>query len=400
MLEFHEARRRLLALASPLGAERVDLRRASGRVLSGAVHSPVDLPGFDNSAMDGYAVRHADLPGDPVGHVLPVVGESRAGLAGPTLQPRSAQRIFTGAPLPEGADTVVIQENVERTGEGVCLRFPVTCGDHVRRKGEDVQRGETVLLPGMRLGPYHLGLLASLDWTSVSVTRRPQVSILCTGDELRLPGVPASNAARGVLPESNGVALAALAESAGASVTLLPIGADRLEALTPLVSDALRTSDVLVTVGGVSVGDYDVVNAALAQVGVESEFWKVRIRPGKPLSVGRWRNTLTLGLPGNPVSAQVTATLFLLPLLRTLQGDSRAVPAFVKRTLRNDFKQTPGRRGFFRGVVEGDEVSLHPKQGSGSVISMAHANALVTFHEASTGAKAGDVVDTLLLSEA
>lgn len=400
MLEFHEARRRLLALASPLGTERVDIRRASGRVLAETVHSPVDIPGFDNSAMDGYAVRHAELPDDPVGHVLPVVGESRAGLAGPTLQPRTAQRIFTGAPLPEGADTVIIQENVERTTQGVCLRFPVTPGDHVRRSGEDVQRGEAVLLPGMRLGPYHLGLLASLDWMTAIVSRRPHVSILCTGDELRQPGVPAPNAARGMLPESNGIALAALAESAGARVTLLPIGADRLEALTPLLDGALRASDVLVTVGGVSVGDYDIVNAALARVGVESEFWKVRIRPGKPLSVGRWQNTLTLGLPGNPVSAQVTATLFLVPLLRTLQGDTRAVPSFVKRTLRNDFKQTPGRRGFFRGVVDGDDVSLQTKQGSGSVISMAHANALVTFHEASTGAKAGEVVDTLLLAEA
>jgi molybdopterin molybdotransferase len=400
MLEFHEARRRLLALASPLGTERIDLRQANGRVLSDAVHSPVDIPGFDNSAMDGYAVRHADLPSNPVGHNLLVVGESRAGVAGPSLQTGSAQRIFTGAPLPEGADTVVIQENVERADDSVCLRFPVTSGDHVRLTGEDVRRGDEVLPPGMRLGPYHLGLLASLDWTTVSVSRRPHVSILCTGDELRLPGLPAPNTVRGTLPESNGIALAALAESAGARVTLLPIGPDRLDALTPLISDALRTSDVLVTVGGVSVGDYDVVNAALAQVGVASEFWKVRIRPGKPLSVGRWQNALTLGLPGNPVSAQVTATLFLLPLLRTLQGDICAVPAFVKRTLRNDFNQSPGRRGFFRGVVVGDEVLLQSKQGSGSVLSMAHANALVTFHEASTGAKAGDAVDTLLLSEA
>lgn len=400
MLEFHEARRRLLALASPLGAERVDIRQASGRVLSETVHSPVDIPGFDNSAMDGYAVRFSDLPADPVGYTLPVVGESRAGVPGPKLHMRGAQRIFTGAPLPEGADTVIIQENVERSGESVCLRFPVTRGEHVRRTGEDIRRDESVLLPGMRLGPYHLGLLASLDRTTIAVARRPRVSILCTGDELRLPGVPLANTARGMLPESNGIALAALAESAGAIVTLLPIGNDALDALAPLVEDALRTSDVLVTVGGVSVGDYDIVNAALARAGVENEFWKVRIRPGKPLSVGRRQHTLTLGLPGNPVSAQVTATLFLLPLLRTLQGDARALPSFVKRTLVSDFHQSPGRRGFFRGIVEGDTVTLQTKQGSGSVISMAHANALVTFHEASTGAKAGDTVDTLLFSEA
>lgn len=399
MLEFHEARRRLLELASPLGTERVDLRHACGRVLSGHICSPVDIPRFDNSAMDGYAVRFADLPTDPVGHRLHVVGESRAGRAGPALSPGSAQRIFTGAPLPQGADTVIIQENVERAGNDVCLRFPVTLGEHVRHAGEDVRQGQEVLGRGVRLAPYHLSLLASLEWTTVDVARKPHVSILCTGDELRLPGMPGGNATPGTLPESNGVALAAMAESAGARVSLLPIGADRLEALVPLLRDALRASDVLVTVGGVSVGDYDVVNAALAHAGVVSEFWKVRIRPGKPLSVGRWQDTLILGLPGNPVSAQVTATLFLMPLLRTLQGDMRAAPPFVARKLKSDFTQSPGRRGFFRATVDGDVVSLQAKQGSGSVTSMAYANALVTFHEASTGAKAGDWVDTLLFGD-
>jgi len=399
MLEFHEARRRLLETASPLGTERVDLRHACGRVLAEPVRSPVDIPGFDNSAMDGYAVRYAELPTDPVGFRLHVAGESRAGHAGPPLLPGSAQRIFTGAPLPRGADTVIIQENVERAGGDVTLRFPVTFGEHVRRAGEDVGKGQEVLGRGVRLSPYHLSLLASLEWTTVNVARKPHVSILCTGDELRLPGMSGGSPTPDSLPESNGVALAALAEAAGARVSLLPIGGDRLEDLVPLLRDALRASDVLVTVGGVSVGDYDVVNAALAHVGVVSDFWKVRIRPGKPLCVGRWHDTLTLGLPGNPVSAQVTATLFLMPLLRTLQGDLRAVPAFVARKLQGDFTQSPGRRGFFRATVDGDAVSLHAKQGSGSVSSMAYANALVTFHEASTGAKAGDWVDTLLFSD-
>jgi molybdopterin molybdotransferase len=155
----------------------------------------------------------------------------------------------------------------------------------------------------------------------------------------------------------------------------------------------------VVTIGGVSVGDYDVVQVALAQVGVETEFYKVKIRPGKPLVVGRYQHKLTLGLPGNPVSAQVTAALFLLPLLRRLQRDERAVAPFVKRKLRDDFEQKPGRRGFFRGVVDGDEVTLQKQQGSGSVLSMAQANALVTFHEDSLGARAGEYVDTLLLSD-
>lgn len=399
MLEFHEARRRLLALPRRLGPERVDLRHACGRVLVGDVTSPVDIPGFSCSAMDGYAVRFESLPVDPIGSELPVLGESRAGLAGPDLCAASAQRIFTGARLPTGADTVIIQENVERQGGSIRLGNPVRLGDHVRHVGEDVRRGEIVLAAGTRLGPFHLGLLASLDRTTVEVARKPHVSVLCTGDELREPGSSDNNAVIGSLPESNGIAIAALAEAAGAHVTLFPLGPDRVEALVPLVRDALACSDVLVTIGGVSVGDYDVVQAALQQAGVTIDFYKVRMRPGKPLLVGRYQDKLTLGLPGNPVSAQVTASLFLLPLLRTLQGDSRTTASFVKRRLGAPFKHSPGRRGFFRATVDGDEVTLQTKQGSGSVLSMATANALVTFDEDSTGAVAGELVDTILLSD-
>lgn len=399
MLEFHEARRRLLGLASPLGAERVELRQAAHRVLAEPIHSAFDIPRFDNSAMDGYAVRFGDLPSNPVGFQLPVVGESRAGVVGPPLRPGTAQRIFTGAPLPDGADTVIIQENAERVGDTITLQFPVEHRDHVRHVGEDVRRGQLVLEPGTRLGPHHIGFLASLDRTTLLVTRRPRVAILCTGDELRLPGMPPPDGRVGVLPESNGVAVAALAESVGAYVTLLPIGADRAASLTPLLRDALDVSDVVVTIGGVSVGDYDVVHDALAQLGVQTEFYKVKIRPGKPLVVGRHHHKTTLGLPGNPVSAQVTATLFLLPFLRSLQGDAHPTSSFVKRKLLHDFRQNPGRRGFFRGTVLGDEVTLQSHQGSGSVSSMANANALVTFHEDSHGASAGEYVDTLLLSD-
>lgn len=400
MLEFHEARRRLLSLLNPLGRERVALPQACGRVLVETVHSPVDLPAFANSAMDGYAVCYADLPATPVGSVLPVIGESRAGHAGPDLTPGSAQRIFTGAPLPAGADTVVIQENVHRDGAMIRLEGQVHAGDHVRHVGEDVRRGEAVLAPGTRLGPFHLSLLASLDWTTVEVSRRPQLSIVCTGDELRLPGESGRDANHrlGSLPESNGIAIAALAESVGAHVTLLPLGPDRIEVLAPLFQEALATCDVLVTIGGVSVGDYDVVQAALQRAGVTIDFYKVGMRPGKPLLVGRYENKLTIGLPGNPVSAQVTACLFLVPVLRALQRDNRAVAPFVKRRLSSDYRHAPGRRAFFRATVEGDEVTLQSRQGSGSVLSMATANALVTFHEESHGAAAGELVETLLLS--
>jgi molybdopterin molybdotransferase len=193
--------------------------------------------------------------------------------------------------------------------------------------------------------------------------------------------------------------LATLAEAAGATVHLLPLVGDRADELVPLLTQAVRTSDVVVTVGGVSVGDYDVVHNALAAVGVTTSFWKVAIKPGKPLTVGQQGHTLVLGLPGNPVSAQVTASLFLVPALRTLQGDNNPFPAFVARTLTADLPQAPGRRGFYRARAEGNIVTAHHKQGSGAVNSMAFANALVTLPESSTGALKGQLVDTLLLSE-
>jgi molybdopterin molybdotransferase len=175
---------------------------------------------------------------------------------------------------------------------------------------------------------------------------------------------------------------------------------DDIDTLGTLIRDALRSHDVLVTIGGVSVGDYDVVQDALEAVGVENEFHKVSIRPGKPLAVGRRNEQVVVGLPGNPVSAQVTATLFLLPLLRALQADNRPIPAFTRRTLTRKFVQTPGRRGFYRATVEGESVSIHDKQSSGSAAAMAYANALVTFSEESVGAAQGEQVDTLLLNDA
>ncbi len=396
MLDFHTARSQLLSLVRALPCERVDLRFACGRVLATGVASPADIPSFDNSAMDGYALAFDDLPSNPVGAILPVAFESRAGHQGPPLTKGSAQRIFTGAPVPAGADTVIIQENVTRRGSTIVLDQAPTRGAHVRRRGEDVVQGSVVLSSGLRLTPFQLSLLASLDATTVLVGQRPRVSVLCTGDELRQSG---SRERDGTIAESNGIAIASLAEAAGATVTLFPLSPDRAEVLTTALQQAIRVSDVVVTVGGVSVGDYDVVHTALQAAGVSTSFWKVAIKPGKPLTVGQAGNTLVLGLPGNPVSSQVTASLFLVPALRALQGDQQPFPEFVQRRLTNDLPQVPGRRGFYRAQVKGDSVTAHSKQGSGAVNSMAFANALVTLPEAATGAHAGDLVDTLLLAE-
>lgn len=396
MLDFFAARTQLLHLVRPLPCERMDLRYARGRVLAAEVSSPRDIPSFDNSAMDGYAVAFDDLPSNPVGSVLKVVGESRAGFAGPPLEPNTAQRIFTGAPLPQGADTILIQENVTRQESNIVINEAPVRGVHVRKQGEDIVKGGVVLEAGTRLTPFQLSCLASLDTTTVLVAQRPRVSIVCTGDELRQPG---STDRPGSIPESNAVAIATLAEAAGAEVRLFPLSPDRESELTSIVTQALRVSDVVVTIGGVSVGDYDVVHTALRAANVTTSFWKVGIKPGKPLTVGQHEQTLVLGLPGNPVSAQVTASLFLLPTLRALQGDAQPYPGFVQRRLTADLPQVPGRRGFYRAVVKGDEVTPHLKQGSGAVNSMAFANALVTLHESATGALAGELVDTLLLSE-
>ena len=395
MLEFHEARRRLLALGRVLPAERVEVRRATGRDVAHATRSAVDIPGFDNSAMDGYALQAPTAPTDTIS--LPVVGESRAGAPGAALTPGTAMRIFTGAALPHGADAVVLQEDVVRQGSD--MRFSATAcrpGQHVRRRGEDVRHGEVVIEAGTRLSAFHLSLLLSLEQVVVEVVRQPRITILCTGDELRHPG---SLGASGSLPESNGVALASLCEAAGAFVSLGPLVADELPMLTELLADAVSTSDIVVTVGGVSVGDYDVVRDAMAAAGIGMDFWKVKMRPGKPLAVGTHGRAVVLGLPGNPVSAQVTACLYLVPLIRTLQGDARAVAPFRPQRLTHDLTQSPGRRGFYRARSSGDQVTPQARQGSGSVVSMAQANALVTLHEDSAGAAAGEMVETLCFNE-
>lgn len=397
MLEFHDARRRLFALARVLSSERVDVRRATGRVVAQDIRSPVAVPGFDNSAMDGYAVCSTALNPTLSEVQLPVVGESRAGAPGRVLAPHSAMRIFTGALLPAGADAVVLQEDVTREADQV--RFApsaVSAHQHVRRQGEDVRPGDAVVAKGTRLSAFHLSLLASVEQTVLPVVRRPRVTILCTGDELRQAGAAGSD---GSLPESNGVALASLCEMAGAVVSLGPLGTDQLPAFRALLTDALNSSDLVVTVGGVSVGDYDVVREAMTQAGVVAEFWKVRMRPGKPLAIGSHGHTLVLGLPGNPVSAQVTACLFMVPLLRLMQGDGQAVAPFVQRRLSKPLEQPPGRRGFYRATLAGDEVTPHARQGSGSVISMAQANALVSLDEHSTIASAGELIETLSLRD-
>ena len=313
-----QALARVLAAASPLEAEEVALSEAFGRTLAAPVVAGRTQPPFANSAMDGFALRAADA-----GLRLRVVGESAAGrgLAG-AIGPGEAARIFTGAPLPPGADSVALQEDAQRDGEFVTLNAPVIAGDNIRRVGLDFREGETLLAAGRRLSPRDVALIAAANWPSARVTRRPRVAILATGDELRAPG-EALGAAQ--IVASNNLFVAGLARAQGAEAIDLGIAPDRPEALAERIAAARAArADVRVTLGGASVGEYDLVQKALTDAGMELGFWRIAMRPGKPLMFGRIGAMLALGLPGNPTSSAVCGLLFLAPLLRAFAGDPQA----------------------------------------------------------------------------
>jgi molybdopterin molybdotransferase len=325
-----------------------------------------------------------------------VVGESRAGAETVTLARGSACRIFTGGPVPVGANAVIAQEDTRDVPGGIALAAAPTEGDHVRRRGEDLARGALGLARGTRLGGYQLSLAAALDRADVVVSRRPRVSIISTGDELRAPGQPGSASS---IPESNSLAIAIQAESAGAIAEILPAAADDVATLEHRLARALAGTDLLITIGGVSVGRYDLVRPALERAGAALDFWKVAIKPGKPLVFGRLGSTRILGLPGNPVSAQLTFALFGLPLVRALQGELDRGPRFRQARLLGEIRQRKGRMGFYRGVSSVQGVTPLDNQASGNVVSLSRADVLIAIAADSEGASAGDSVPVLAMSE-
>lgn len=398
-LEFEEALRRVLSFATPLPSEAIAVAAAARRVLAEDVVAPCDLPRFAYSAMDGYAVASRDLARATPPFELEISGESRAGAEPPELVAGSAMRISTGAALPHGADCVVIQEDVERTERGVRLHQRPQARENVRRAGEDLQQGAIAIARGTRLTPFHLGLLASLDRTEVRVTRRVRLALLATGDELRDPGTAAPD--RFGVPESNGVAVAALAqERAHAEVVASLRGKDDPDALRERIRALLSAApDVIVTIGGASVGDHDHVKQALTSEGASLAIYKVKIKPGKPFGFGRLGSSFVLTLPGNPVSAQLGFALFGLPLLRALALDQRPMTARRVRKLASAIRQKPGRLGFVRATLEGDRVVPHDNQASGSSVSLAHADALILVPADVASLPAGADVEVLLLDE-
>jgi molybdopterin molybdotransferase len=395
MLPFAEALRRVLDGVEPLSGERLALRAAAGRVLAEDVRASTPLPRFDYSAMDGYAVNVAAFKGEPPWR-LPVVGESRAGALPERLSEGSACRIFTGAAIPAGADAVIAQEDA-RTEAGVVDfdEAPVAL-QHVRRRGEDLELDDVALSAGTRLGAYQLGLAAALDRVDLLVARRPRVSIVCTGDELRAAGQPGPASS---LPESNGLSVAIEAEWVGAYAELAPLTSDDAEVTRRNVARALGSTDLLITIGGVSVGDYDIVRPALEAAGASLDFWKVQIKPGKPLVYGRLGSCRILGLPGNPVSAQLTFALFGLPLLRAMQGERDPTPRFQPARLLAALRQKPGRLGFYRARLTSEGVLPLENQASGNVVSLARADALIAVPADSPGYPAGASVEILKLSD-
>lgn len=394
MLDFDAALDLVLEGATLLAHERLPLRAASGRILAAAVVASRPVPEFDYSAMDGYALRTADLSASKLR--LPVVGTSSAGSAPEQLAAGTTMRIFTGAPLPAGADAVAMQENVERVGEFVEFREPPNVGDHVRRRGEDLQEGAQAIARGVSLNAFHLSLAASLDCAELVVAKRPAVSILCTGDELRAPGSPARP---GSVPESNGIALCSLVESAGGIAHLCPFTSDDPHATRSTLENALSLGDVVVTVGGVSVGDRDIVRQSLESLGVSTVFHKVAIKPGKPLYFGKLGGKRVLGLPGNPASALVTFALFGMPLLRALQGSANPLPARTKAQLTDPIKQRTGRRVFQRGCLDQNHVTPLGNQASGATTGMAWANALIVVPESLSRCEAGQWLEVIPFRE-
>jgi molybdopterin molybdotransferase len=399
MISFEEARRVVLSNVDRVAEERVGLEQALGRVLARAVVARGPFPPFSASAMDGYAMAAGAWQGNGP-WTAEVVGESRMGSLPTPLVAGTVCRIFTGAAVPEGADAVVMQENIARDGNRVTFSVAPRVGAHIRVAGEDLKEGDVALEPSTRLGAFHLALAASLDHGELVVARKPRVVIVCTGDELRAPGEPARP---GSIAECNSIGLRALAEQAGALVRVAPLVQDDRASARSAIEQALVDADLLVTVGGVSVGDHDVVRPALEDAGVKLEFWKVAIKPGKPLALGRAGNARVLSLPGNPASSLVTFSLFGMPLLRTMQGDARPIPATLKAPLSADVRRSPGRLEFMRAklvIVDGRlEAQTLPNQASGAVTSMAWADALALIPPEPTSLARGEIVDVLRLAD-
>lgn len=390
LLPVGEAQAKLIALAQPLVAQDTPLAQAAGRWLAAPLVARRDQPWTDLSAMDGYAVRWADMPGP-----WRLAGAVQAGALPPeaSLAPGTAMRIFTGAPMPPGADTVVLQEDVAAEGEIITLTGdgPGAQGRHVRPRASDFAQDQLLLPAGTRLGPPQIALAALAGHGTLAVRARPRVAILSTGDELLPPGAPCPP---GRLPASNGVMLRAMIEAAGGTIVSEELAGDDLPALTAALA-AIQGADIVVTSGGASVGDHDLVRPALAASGGAIDFWRIAMRPGKPLIVGTLGPATFLGLPGNPVSAMVTGALFLLPLVRHLAGAAEPLPSSRLMPLRGALPATAKRAEYVRARIDHETVTPLGAQDSAAMHGAALADALICRPAGALAAQSGDLVEVL-----
>ena len=390
LMSVAEALSRVLADAAPLPAERVPLDDALGRVLTEDVAALRTQPPASVSAMDGYAVRGADVAGAPV--ALTVIGEVAAGHPfDGTVRAGEAARIFTGGLMPEGTDTVVIQEHTARDGNRVTVEKPTAPGRNVRRKGLDFAQGQVLLKKGRRLTGRDLMLAAAMNHPGVPVHRRPKVAIVGTGDELVPPG---GTLAPGQIVFSNGYALSALVRSEGAAVNDLGIAHDKIDAIVAKVRAARDWgADVLVTTGGASVGEHDLVQRALAAEGLDLSFWRVALRPGRPMMHGKLGGMQVLGVPGNPVSSYVCSFLFLVPLIRVLAGRSDIEPAPQAARLGRDLPANDERQDYLRASLvdgpDGPVATPLTAQDSSQMALLAQAECLLIREPHAPAAPAG-----------
>lgn len=388
MISTADALSKLFARVSPLTTENVPLRHAASRVLAQTVTAKRSQPPFAASAMDGYAVCAADAT---IGAQLQVIGEAAAGhrYTG-HVTTGEAVRIFTGAPMPAGADRVVIQEDVTRDGDTITIGEGLDKGPHVRAAGQDFHAGDTITAPRL-LNPSDIALLASMNIAKVPVTRRPNIAIIATGDELVQPGEAPNDAQ---IIASNSYGLAALLEAAGAQVRLLPIAKDT-EATLTVAFDLVRGSDLVITIGGASVGDHDLVGQVAQTRGMDRAFYKIAMRPGKPLMAGTLDGAPMIGLPGNPVSAMVCGHIFVLPVIRHMLGlGAQAAPRSTAR-LCNSLPPNGPREHYMRGRLDTDGVTVFDRQDSALLTVLADANCLIVRPPHDGDRLPGDVLDVI-----
>lgn len=393
VLRVNAAREAILAKLPVLQSlQKLALRDTLGRVLAEDIISPFNVPPYANSAMDGYALASTDLEKLPA--TLRCVGQAFAGqpFAG-SVQPGECIRIMTGAIVPDGCDTVIMQEQAEVDGDNIYFSGEHRRGDNVRLAGEDIAQGQVVFSKGRRINAADLGLLASLGRSEVSVLRKLRVAFFSTGDELKSIG---ESLKPGDIYDSNRYTLFAMLQKLGIDMLDMGVIKDDPEALRQALQAASDNADVVITSGGVSVGDADYIKALLAELG-QVNFWKIAMKPGRPLAFGQIANTPFFGLPGNPVSVMVTFYQFVLPALQKMAGETQTAPLLLQATAAAPIRKRPGRFEFQRGILKSSadgqlQVCMTGEQGSGILSSMSHANCFILLDENCAGINAGERV--------